>query len=204
MKTKKLLHSGILSALLLLFLIPSGLSAKDYRQKRHEISAAYGVAPLPQWAAFAKTVITLGIVRPENGKYSGAVSASYAYRLSRVVNLGITYSFSKYAADLYLLHVNTGREHNTYHTVMPMVKINWMNSRIITLYSRAAMGITFNHSKADYTNEEGVQKTTTGNETQVGFQLSPVGIEIGKTVALFAETGLGNMGSIVLGLRLKL
>lgn len=204
MNTKNLLYSGILLTLLFLFIIPSGLNAKDYRQKRHEISAGYGVAPLPQWAAFAKTVVTLGILRPENGKYSGAVSASYGYRLSRVVNLGVTYSFSKYAADLYLLHVNTGRENNTYQTVMPMVKISWLNSRVITLYSRAALGITFNHCKTDYTNEEGVQTTTTGNETQVGFQFSPVGIEIGKTVALFAETGLGNMGSIVLGLRLKL
>lgn len=88
--------------------------------------------------------------------------------------------------------------------MMPMVKISWLNSRVITLYSRAALGITFNHCKTDYTNEEGVQTTTTGNETQVGFQFSPVGIEIGKTVALFAETGLGNTGSIVLGLRLKL
>lgn len=202
--TKRLLLSGILSVLIFVT-TPSLLSAREYTQKRHTIAAGYGVATLPEWAAFAESALSLGAIHHANGKYSGGISASYTYKLSRIIDLGAIYSYSKSSSDLYLLLIQyAGREHNTYHTVMPTVKINWLNSRIITLYSRAALGITFSHNKADYTNKEGIQTITTGNETQVGFQFSPVGIEIGKTVALFAETGLGNMGSIVLGLRFKL
>lgn len=188
------------------FLLPpaSILNAKENTGGKHEISVSYGVAPLADWASFASTIITLGTVYYGNGKYMGAINASYVYNINNIVALGATYSFSKSSEDLYLLYKYVGRQHNQYHTIMPTVKVNWLHRGIVTLYSRAAVGITFGNCDADYTNEENSKIKTTGDKTQVGFQCSPVGIELGRKVAFFAETGLGNMGSIIAGLRLKL
>ena len=81
-----------------------------------------------------------------------------------------------------------------YYSIMPHLKMRWRNLRILSLYSRIGVGLTFTESSGEGQSE---------SARQWAFQVSPIGVEIGGKVAAYAEAGIGTMGSLVAGLRFR-
>lgn len=81
-----------------------------------------------------------------------------------------------------------------YYSIMPHLKMRWLNLRILSLYSRVGVGLTFTESSGEGQSE---------SARQWAFQVSPIGVEIGGKVAAYAEAGIGTMGSLVAGLRFR-
>ena len=82
---------------------------------------------------------------------------------------------------------------------MPTAKFNWLNRGIVTLYSKVATGIYIGSVSDCKVNDLDKDKTSVG----FAFQASPIGIELGKQFAFFAEAGLGNTGTVMAGFRVK-
>ena len=81
-----------------------------------------------------------------------------------------------------------------YYSIMPHLKMRWLNLRILSLYSRIGVGLTFTESSGEGQSE---------SARQWAFQVSPIGVEIGGKVAAYAEAGIGTTGSLVAGLRFR-
>ncbi len=169
------------------------LRKDELRMLRHEVSVSYGAAVTTNWLDGFNDFWT-GLFTDSDTSIQGwgAITAGYNFRLTRNFSLGAqaVYSTNKNGfknSDLQFT--------NRYWSVMPNAKWNWLNLRIVTLYSRAAAGISFAKAKVD-----GGESDTS---TQFAFQVSPIGIEVGGRLAGYAEAGIGVSGSIMAGVRYR-
>lgn len=159
---------------------------------RSEVSLSYGVAPITDWID-----TYTGLLGELHGaaKHSvtgwGAVTAGYHLRLVGGISIGaqIVYSSNKQS----IRHTDA-RISTRYWSVMPGVKLNWLNLKVLTFYARAGVGASFSKAKSGRKEE---------TATKFAFQLSPVGLEIGGRVAAYAEAGIGTAGCFVVGARYR-
>ena len=79
--------------------------------------------------------------------------------------------------------------------VMPNVKWNWLNLKIVSFYTRVGAGASFAKAKVGGQSDK---------STLFAFQVSPVGVEVGGRVAAYAEAGIGTSGSLLVGVALPL
>lgn len=194
----------ILTSLLILFLTLPAICSQAQEKPKHEISVSYGVYTVNQFAdLFGTEIISFGILTSDIKSSMGAINVSYAYKFNKIISLGATYTYSAYKEDLFLLKQYAGTSKNTFHSILPTVKFNWLNGGLVTLYSKAAVGVTIGVITPNYTDENGKTITDSGTSATIGFQVTPIGIEVGRKFAIFAEAGIGTMGTAAFGARLR-
>ncbi len=140
------------------FILVLGVSAQersDDRLYRHEVAIGTG------YTSFASIVYshwwgTWGEGLEARHPFPAPVSVHYFYRLNGKWALGATAHYEQY-----------GRR-EFYYGLMPQAKWSWLNREKVSLYSRVGVGLMY----AYYINYD--------NRFVVDFQLSPVGIEVGK------------------------
>ena len=185
---KKLLLATTLSIALSV-----NINAQD-NFKRHEVAVGYGLLPTSEWAnVFADGIIATTGLTNKHTKEVGAISLSYNYLLTNTWGIGGVFSFASHKKTWEQNGSIVVSERYNYIAVMPRVKSEWLHSNYLTLYSAVSLGIIINPS-----NEK-----NNGTAAYVGWQLSPIGIEIGKSFAGFAELGIGQMGIIQAGVRAR-
>lgn len=113
----------------------------------------------------------------------GGVSVNYTFRIVGGLGVGATFVYSGNNQRLAGKKISTD-----YYSIMPHLKMRWLNLRILSLYSRVGVGLTFTESSGEGQSE---------SARQWAFQVSPIGVEIGGKVAAYAEAGIGTMGSLV-------
>ena len=192
--------------LLLSLTISMSLSAQDFKENRHEVSIGYGTCTAPQigtalgsifFSAFTFDMLDSGDV---SGDW-GSVNLAYNYRLTKLVGLGLSAGYCSMNVD-WKNESLIGKQKYNYYSILPTLKLNWLNSKIVALYSKAALGITICNSKMSYADKTTADRTET--DITWGFQVSTIGIEVGKRIAGFAELGFGNMGIFQVGVRARL
>lgn len=209
----------------------SVLPAVSQKMNRHEVSVSYGYAPAFNWIynygilaeQFDKPVSVYGIGghlehdwQIANTEMWGAATMGYNFRLLKNFSIGVQ---AGYATNKQHVMETPFSINNRYWAVMPDVKWTWMRLGIVSLYSRAGVGVVFTKAEVWQLNEivnggnpwrPSTGVTESGLElklsykmddtrTQFAFQLSPVGIEVGGRLAAYAEGGLGVSGSLVIG-----
>ena len=93
---------------------------------------------------------------------------------------------------------NSGSK-DSWYMFMPSVRINWMRNKWLALYSKAGIGMGL------HTCDQSFGGNVATDRGVVPWQLSPVGLEIGKgRLNLFVEGGRGYRGFLVVGLKFKL
>lgn len=159
---------------------------------RSEVSLSYGVAPISDWID-TYTALLDELHAGEGSSVSGwgAVTAGYHLRLAGGFSIGaqVAYSSNKQSFR------HTGSRIRTrYWSVMPSVKLDWLNLKVVSFYARVGAGASFSKAKAG-SHEE--------TATKFAFQLSPVGVEVGGRVAAYAEAGIGSSGCFLVGARYR-
>ncbi|HBX90539.1 MAG TPA: hypothetical protein DEH06_04365 [Alistipes sp.] len=196
--------------LLLLFLLsamPAGVFAQEepavVRVRRpftpqHELRLTAGAYPLMPYTdgrsfdasfPFISSRTHLGPVYT-----SGVWSLSYDYRFRRWFDLGLTLGYYGEYSNSYSNRDSSLVGRNRAHavTVMPMARFTWLNRRWVRMYSSLGLGATFGYGRFD---TEGSRP----ENAMIAFQVTPVGISVGRSFFGFAEIGLGAQGALMMG-----
>ena len=172
----------ILSLLVIILVIPSFAQAT----RNNEIAVTYGINALDIIAAGVnKTGRMLVDTDVLNRHSAGIFGVEYFRRVSELVSVGGAFTYYK-ATDT--TSEDTLVEKN--YDFMPSVKLHWYQREWFSAYSKCGAGI-------------GIAKDDDGTEVGFDWQVSLLGLEVGRTVRLFAEGGFGDQGVIMAGLRVR-
>ncbi len=195
--------------LLLLFLLsamPAGVFAQEepavVRVRRpfkpqHELRLTAGAYPLlPSMSDWEGCAAGIFHDRTHRGPVytSGTWSLSYDYRFKKWFDLGLTFSYYGEYSRSYSNRDSSLVGRNRAHavTVMPMARFTWLNRRWVRMYSSLGLGATFGYGRFD---TEGSRP----ENAMIAFQVTPVGISVGRSFFGFAEIGLGAQGALMMG-----
>ena len=167
---------------------------------KHEVGVFYGVGS----ASNVLSVITSSISAAAGNQSSfwGPIGVEYYYHVSPVVGLGAVAAYAGCKAEDEKTHKDDLSE--TFITIMPSVKFNWLSKKHFGMYSGLSAGIMFisvspnDNAKANDSNAK--------DETLVSFmfQATALGAEFGgEHFRGFVEAGFGEKGVLCAGLRYK-
>lgn len=167
---------------------------------KHEVGVFYGVGS----ASNVLSVITSSISAAAGNQSSfwGPIGVEYYYHVSPVVGLGAVAAYAGCKAEDEKTHKDDLSE--TFITIMPSVKFNWLRKKHFGMYSGLSAGIMFisvspnDNAKANDSNAK--------DETLVSFmfQATALGAEFGgEQFRGFVEAGFGEKGVLCAGLRYK-
>lgn len=180
--------------------------AEDWTDLQHEVSLSYGGLPVVDLLGYYENYFTPSASQAslydDKGKF-GAFNISYLFYPDENWGLGLVYSYTN--SDKLILNNKkiAGDFYNSFHSICPSFKYNWYNYNFITLYSRVNAGIAIATTKASYISQKQVEQKT-ATKAFFMYQVSPIGIEVGRQVAGFVEVGFGHMGTAMAGLRYRM
>ena len=202
MKTK-----FIILGLLIAFAVPAFAQRDTIRSNKNEFTIGYGFMPassfLPwRWMGYNYDMDPMG-----------SFYATYTRRLTKVIGIGATYCFDPRQLTYYDSGYPICLLGESSHTLMGHLKVNWLNTKYVVLYTKLAVGAsfwgyrikTFNH-ESEYTlipipNYQ-YEIILPDNHSCFAYQFTPIGIEVGnKRWAGFAQFGLGMEGCFSIGVR---
>lgn len=131
----------------------------------------------------------------DHDKYTtGAISLSYGYRLAKRCEVGIAFSYcgESWMRDRVADGNLMGRFREDHWSVLPFVRLLWMDRRLVRLYSGLGIGVQWRLRR----NYDGSKS----NEFGVTGHLTMFGITVGRQLFGFAEYGFGGAGLIVGGI----
>ncbi|WP_154668386.1 MULTISPECIES: hypothetical protein [Bacteroidales] len=189
-------------------LFSASFAESSYAHKRHEVSISYGILPITGWMDTFTDLFSDAITgaiegaqtRSRNSTSWGALNLMYNYRINSRVAFGAIYSYSGMKEDIYSDNLQIGKSRTSFHTIMPMFKFNWFNKPLVTMYTRIGIGLVLSFDKEEYFTGVGDYHS---KNAYLAWQVSPVGIEIGKSLAGFLELGFGTTGLFSAGLRYR-
>ena len=177
--------------------------SNGYDETKHEVAISYGL-----WSnseiidVFENIGGALVGARFENEKYFGSISAEYFYHVKDWLGVGGILAYGQREQDVYFAGDKDGVSKNTYLTLMPAVKFDWLRKKHFGMYSKLAVGATLRNEK--YDSVETSNKNDSDSEVHVNWQASLLGIEAGSpTFRGFLELGTGEQGIILAGVRYK-
>jgi len=195
-----------IALLLLISIMSIDIATAQNNPSKHEISLSYGVLPANELLDVLSIIVTAPLIAItgtyDSKSYSGAVTFSYYNKVSKVTRVGISYSVDFFDADIIVNHSNVGRGKGSYHTIMPSAKFNWLNRDVISLYSKISAGIQIMTAQNSFKQGQPYQASSS-TDYDFTMQFSPLGIEVGKTFAVFGEAGIGNSGLLLAGVRVR-
>lgn len=195
--------------LVLAMLLTFSMSAKaeDWTDLQHEVSLSYGALPvadlLSYYENYFKPNSSSVDFYDDKGKF-GSLNISYLFYPDEDWGIGLVYSYTNSDKDILNNKKFAGTFSNSFHSICPSFKYNWYNYNFVTLYSRMNAGIGIMTGKASYMNEKARPEETTTTKAFFMYQVSPIGIELGRRVAGFVEVGFGHMGTAMAGLRYRM
>ena len=176
-----------------------------YEDTTHEIGVSIGEMSNSKWVSVADfmgtTIFSIGTVKYENGSFTGPISVEYFYHYNPVVNLGAIAVFAQESKDIVINGDKSGDAKNTYLTVLPAAKFNWLRTKNFGMYSKLAAGLTYMSRKEDYKKD---YENQSDSKFFFSWQISALGMEAGsENVRGFLEFGVGEQGMALIGLRYK-
>ena len=173
------------------------VNAQD--ELKNEVGVFYG-------AASASNILSVysGMFSAAAGDQSswwGPIGVEYYYHISPVVALGGVAIYAGCKAEDKLSKTKDLSE--TFITVMPSVKFNWLRKKYFGMYSGLSAGVMFlsisGGDKVKASDPDAKDETL----TSFMFQATALGIEFGSNFRGFVEAGLGEKGTLCAGLRYK-
>lgn len=178
---------------------------EGYEDTKHDVSITFGVGSNSQWIDAFEDIFDG--YSYDNDRYMEPISAEYFYHINKMLGLGAIFVYGNHKQDAYDLltskkdRTRIGKSSNSYYTLMPAVKFNFVRKKNFGLYSKAALGVTYRTESIDYIDgsddydEKGLL---------LNWQLSFIGVEAGSPYLRgFAELGIGEQGIVCAGIRYK-
>ena len=194
----------ILLTLVMAFSLSTFAQRDTIRSNKNEFSIGYGVKPSSSFR-----------FNPGNHYYPleenvGAIFATYTRRLNKVIGIGASYCFDPRFLTYYEKpNTKEGlicRFGTSSHTLMFHLKINWLNTKYVNLYSKVGQGImAWNYHLTEYQPhlyQIEMPSNDFADRIDYAYQFTPIGVEVGtKRCAGFIQCGFGMEGMISIGFR---
>ena len=176
---------------------------KAQSDSKHEIAVSYGVLSNSDWLNVFENVI--GAIFGETYKddiYFGPIGMEYFYHLKPWCGVGVIATYGQLTQDSYKDDDVVGKKSNYYVTALPAVKFDWLRRDAVGLYSKLGAGVTLRNEKREFYGEN-AKHDTDKTDFHFNWQVSLIGVEVGKRLRGFAEFGFGEQGLLLGGLRYK-
>ena len=181
----------------------TGALAQDYDyETKHEVAVSIGLFSNSQIIdAFENLSGAIFGAKLEDEQFIGPLSAEYFYHANKWLSLGGIFVYGHNKQNAMSGNDKIGESKNSYYTLMPAVKFDWLRKKHFGMYSKVAIGATLRSEKYDSNNDS---RDYDDSAVHLNWQLSFVGIEAGSpTIRGFAEFGTGEQGIIQAGVRYK-
>lgn len=187
------------------------LTAQSYYRSydHHDISVSYGLFLPDQFNNVESSM--LNDLYPEQRyvgdeyKSTGAVFLTYRHIFRNELLLwGITAGLSSSQSEIYNVGQYEGELNRQYYTVALECEYRYVNQGVVQVYSGIGLGFTYGIEELTPPPSEENATTSTGNISNVAYQLNAVGIRIGKKFGGYAEFGYGYKGIFNVGFSVQL
>ncbi len=132
--------------------------------------------------------------------YTGSYTVGYMRRVAPIIHIGASFTYSGLCSRVYSSEDNSrlGNNDRNYFSLVAMLRVNWFNSRLVSLYSSCGLGFAVGSESICYENVGygKVHSAFTG-------QFTPFGISVGRRLYGFAEFGIGCQGVWLCGIGYK-
>ncbi len=187
---------------LILFSSSSAYAQEQWENRRHDISAGYGVITYDEvtgvMSSVLTTILTLANANRQNMRWTGAFSLGYKYRAGKLFPVGISVSYEKMSSDLTNKDGDlVGWENGEYITIMAEGQIRYVRKRVFQMYSGLGLGYTFASSDIRFVNDAQSNKD---HFNHFNFQANLLGFRVGTVVGGFLELGFGYKGIVNFGI----
>lgn len=126
-----------------------------------------------------------------NKLQTGNISLQYMRNLNKTIAVGAIVGYENLSSEI----KDNGQVHNCSEndiTIMPAIRASWYRTNLLSIYSKVAAGVDF--AVSSDSNDK--------SETMFAFQVTPIGIEIGKgNIRGMVEAGFGFQGMVMAGIR---
>ena len=146
----------ILLGLLLALVMPAFAQRDTIRSNKNEFTIGYGFMPassfLPwRWMGYNYDMDPMG-----------SFYATYTRRLTKVIGIGATYCFDPRQLTYYDSGYPICLLGESSHTLMGHLKVNWLNTKYVVLYTKLAVGASFWGYRIKTFNNESEQQALGG------------------------------------------
>lgn len=192
----------ISTTLIGILLFTQFLNAQD---KKNSLSVGYGVLTIQDLATIVSDIIITpvsgGTVEATDINGTGAIFLEYSHYWTShwrfVANGNYTSLKSKfvYTSDQSLY----ATQKDTYYGLMVGINYHWIGDAVVEIYSGLQAGGCFQHTDQSYISGE----KASDNSFLFAFQVTPIGLRVGKAFGGFIEAGVGYKGILDAGLDLR-
>ena len=174
-----------------------GVQAQDYK---HEVGVFYGAGSASNVFSFITSSISAAA--GDQSSFWGPIGVEYYYNISPVVGLGAVAAYASCKAEDEKTRKNDLTE--SFITVMPSVKFNWLRKKNFGMYSALSAGVMFFSISCNDNAKANDPKAKDESLTAFMFQATALGAEFGgEQFRGFVEAGVGEKGLLCAGLRYK-
>lgn len=175
----------------------------DFSFRRYEISVGGGV--YPGRAAFGYNTYSGYLFYPvgigniyeasryyEKERTSGSWTAAFTFNFTKVMALGASLSYEGGWSGLYRRSDGTKVTGCADNYISPLLtlRVSWLNRPLVRMYSSVGGGVAVNLTR-EATLEEG-KRLPVESDVTFSFQVTPIGISVGRKLFGFAEAGIGH------------
>lgn len=187
---------------LILFLLSFLVLRAQEKERRHEISAGYGIVTSDEamgvTSSLLTTILTLANANRTNMHWTGLYHLGYKFRAGRIFPLGISVGYEKMTSDLTNKDQEVvGKEKGQYISIMAEGSVRYLNKRVFQMYSGLAAGYTL--ASSEVVAETG-EESDTDHFNHFNFQVNVIGVRLGGIIGGFLELGFGYKGLINFGI----
>jgi hypothetical protein len=176
---------------------------------KNELVISYGVYSIPdisfEFGTFDKVYINGAFskdsVRFDDVSSSGSIGAGYHRYLGKIVAIGFSATIDAISHSIEFDQGTSFRSSATVITVMPAINFHYIRTNLCSVYGGGSAGVAAWIYKTDYTDNS---LNASGIKWTFAYQLTLIGMRVGKDIGGFLEMGCGYQGMVKAGLSLKL
>lgn len=175
---------------------------------KNELVMSYGVYSIPdisfEFGIFEKVFINDAFVKDSvrfsDVSGSGSICAGYHRYLGKIVAIGFSATIDAIRHAIEFDKETSFRSSATVVSIMPAINFHYIRTKLFSVYGGGSAGVAAWIYKTDYTDNS---LNASGVKWMFAYQLTLIGMRVGKDVGGFIEMGCGYQGMLKAGLSLK-
>ena len=176
--------------------------------KKNELVISYGVYSIPDISfelgifdkVFINNVFSRDSVRYCDVTSSGNITAGYHRYLGKVVAIGVLATIDAIRHSVEFDKQTSFRSSGIVISVMPAINFHYIRTSLFSVYGGGSAGAVAWIYTTDFTDNS---LNASGIKWTFAYQLTLIGMRVGKDVGGFIEMGCGYQGMVKAGLTLK-